>query len=59
MNRTVYRELRDAQMEETHAKIIAAHIPDWSQFATKQDLAELKSDLMRWQWIQMGPSWPC
>ena len=44
MNRTVYRELRDAQMEETHAKIIASHIPDWSQFATKQDLAELKSE---------------
>ena len=52
-------------MEERHAEIIASHIPDWSQFATKQDLAELKaefkqdiaelkSDLMRWQWIQMG-----
>ena len=68
-NRTVCRELRDAQMEERHAEIIASHIPDWSQFATKQDLAELKvelksefkqdvaelkSDLMRWQWIQMG-----
>ena len=64
-NRTVYRELRDAQMEERHAEIIASHIPDWSQFATKQDLtelkfgfkqdvAELKSDLMRWQWVQMG-----
>ena len=44
MNRTVYRELRDAQMEETQAEIIASHIPDWSQFATKQDLAELKSE---------------
>ena len=45
MNRTVYRELRDAQMEETQAVIIASHIPDWSQFATKQDLAELKAEL--------------
>ncbi len=54
MNRTVYRELRDAQMAEKHAEIIASHIPDWSQFATKQDIAELKSDLMRWPWIQMG-----
>ena len=69
MNRTVYRELRDAQMEETQAEIMASRIPDWSQFATKQDLAELKvelksefkqdmaelkSDLMRWQWVQMG-----
>ena len=53
-NRTVYRELRDAQMEERRGEIIASHIPDWSQFATKQDLAELKSDLMRWQWVQMG-----
>lgn len=64
-NRTVYRELRDAQMEERQAEIIASRIPDWSQFATKQDLAELKSefkqdiaelksDLMRWQWVQMG-----
>ena len=74
MNRTVYRELRGAQMEERQAEIIASHIPDWSQFATKQDLAELKaelksefkqdvaelkSDLMRWQWVQMVPSWPC
>lgn len=54
MNRIVYRELREAQMEDKQAEIIASHIPDWSQFATKQDLAELKSDLMRWQWIQMG-----
>ena len=68
-NRTVYRELRDAQMEERRGEIIASHIPDWSQFVTKQDLAEfkaelksefkqdvaeLKSDLMRWQWVQMG-----
>ncbi len=45
MNRTVYRELRDAQMEERQAEIIASHIPDWSQFATKQDLAELKAEL--------------
>lgn len=41
-------------MEEMQAEIIASHIPDWSQFATQQDLAELKSDLMRRQWIQMG-----
>ena len=45
MNRTVYRELRGAQMEERQAEIIASHIPDWSQFATKQDLAELKAEL--------------
>lgn len=44
-NRTVYRELRDAQMEERRGEIIASHIPDWSQFATKQDLAEFKAEL--------------
>ncbi len=31
-------------MEERQAEIIASHIPDWSQFATKQDLAELKAE---------------
>ena len=42
MNRRVYRDLREAEMEENQAEIIASHIPDWSQFATKQDIAELK-----------------
>lgn len=76
MHRRAYRELRKAEMEEKQAEIIASHIPDWSQFATKQDMAELKSelksefkqdvaeikqnmaerktDLMRWQWVQLG-----
>ena len=72
MHRRAYRELREAEMEEKQAEIIASHIPDWSQFATKQDMAELKSefkqdvaeikpnmaelktDLMRWQWVQLG-----
>ena len=42
MNRRVYRDFREAEMEENQAEIIASHIPDWSQFATKQDIAELK-----------------
>ena len=29
-------------MEEKQAVIIASHIPDWSQFATKQDISELR-----------------
>ena len=45
MHRRVYRELREAEMEEKQAAIIASHIPDWSRFATKQDMAELKSEL--------------
>ena len=44
MNRRAYRDLREAAMEENQAEIIASHIPDWSQFATKQDMAELKSE---------------
>ena len=44
MHRRAYRELREAGMEENQAEIIASHIPDWSQFATKQDMAELKSE---------------
>ena len=45
MHRRAYRELREAEMEEKQAEIIASLIPDWSQFATKQDMTELKSEL--------------
>ena len=45
INRRLYRELQETEMEEKQAIIIASHIPDWSQFATKQDMAELKSEL--------------
>ena len=52
INRTAYEELRAADMPEDQAKAVAAHLPDWSQFATKQDLkqglAELESRLIRW-----------
>ena len=44
MHRRAYRELREAEMEEKQAEIIASHIPAWSQFATRQDMAELKSE---------------
>ena len=44
MNRRVYRDLREAAMEENQAEIIASPIPDWSLFATKQDMTELKSE---------------
>lgn len=29
-------------------KAAASHLPDWSQFATKTDLARLESRLVRW-----------
>ncbi len=48
INRTAYEELRAADMPEDQAKAVAAHLPDWSQFATRQDLSELASRLIRW-----------
>jgi len=35
-------------MTDPQAKILAVAIPNWSQFATKQDLAQLESRLIRW-----------
>ena len=45
INRTAYRDLRDAGMDASQAEAVAAHLPDWSQFATKQDLATLRSEM--------------
>ena len=48
INRSAYEALRAADMSEDQAKAVAAHLPDWSRFATRQDLAELESRLIRW-----------
>ena len=52
INRAAYRELQEAGMDAPQAEAVAAHLPDWSQFATKQDLtqglAELENRLVRW-----------
>ena len=45
INRTAYRDLQDAGMDASQAEAVAAHLPDWSQFATKQDLATLRSEM--------------
>ena len=45
INRSAYEELRAAEMSEVQATAVAAHLPDWSQFATKQDLAELRAEM--------------
>ncbi len=45
INKAAYEDLRAAGMEETQAIAIASHIPDWSQFATKQDLSALRQEL--------------
>ena len=33
---------------EDKATAIAGHIPDWPQFATKSDIKDLESRLIRW-----------
>ena len=52
INRTAYNDLQAAGMAEAQAQVVASHLPDWSQFATKQDLAQglaqLESRLIRW-----------
>lgn len=45
INRTAYRDLQDVGMDVSQAEAVVAHLPDWSQIATKQDLATLQSDL--------------
>ena len=52
INRAAYEELRAADMPEDQAKAVAAHLPDWSQFATKQDLARLENRLT-WRMVQV------
>lgn len=47
INRAAYNDLRAAGMAEDQAQTVAAHLPDWSQFATKQDLARLEGDMQR------------
>ena len=50
INKAVYHNLQEAGMEQTQAEVVATHIPDWSQFATKQDLErsleKLRHDIM-------------
>jgi len=59
INKAVYQDLKEAGMADASAQAVAAHIPDWSQFATKQDLSQglgqlhqdmsrLESRLVRW-----------
>ncbi len=45
LNKAVLHDLRDAGMESPQAEVIAAHIPDWRQFVTKEDLKDVKQEL--------------
>ena len=48
-------------MADAQAMAVAAHVPDWSQFATKQDLekglSQLESRLVRWM-VRYFPDLP-
>ena len=48
INKAAYQDLTEVGMPEAQAQAVAAHIPDWSQFATKDDLSQLESRLIRW-----------
>ena len=45
INKAAYQDLTEVGMPEAQAQAVAAHIPDWSQFATKDDLAKGMSQL--------------
>lgn len=47
INKTVYQDLQKVGMPDEQAPVIASHLPDWSQFATKQDLSRLESQMDR------------
>lgn len=45
LNKSAYQALRQVDFNEDKAMAIAGHIPDWSQFATKSDILDVKSDI--------------
>ena len=45
INKAAYQDLTEGGMPAAQAQAVAAHIPDWSQFATKDDLAKGMSQL--------------
>ncbi len=46
-NIAIYEALCEAQMPKTQARLIASQLPDWTQFATKQDMERLEQRLER------------
>ena len=45
INKAAYGDLREAGMTDAQVEAVASHIPDWSQCATRQDLADLRQDM--------------
>ena len=42
INKGTYQDLQAAGMDDAQAQVVASHIPDWSQFVTKQDVCRLE-----------------
>ncbi len=45
MNKAAYQELTQANMREPQAQVVASHILDWLQFATRDDLSRLRKGM--------------
>ena len=58
LHKTLLDDLREAGMESPQAEVVAAHIPDWSQFATRQELVttrqELKQEMRHLRWVMLA-----
>ena len=54
LNKAVLDNLRAAGMESPQAEVVAAHIPDWRQFVTKEDLKDVKQELKHLKWALYG-----
>jgi len=48
INKAAYEDLKEAGMDDAKAIAIASHIPDWSQFATRQDLSRMELRIVFW-----------
>ena len=45
INKAALTDLKAVGMDDAQAEAVASHVPDWSQFATKQDMNRLESRL--------------
>lgn len=54
MHTEIFTALRDSGMAEEHAIRIAEAIPVSNDLATKADLHELRSELLKWMFISQG-----
>ena len=45
MNLTAYEQLQAAEMPEAQARVVASHLTDSTQMATKEDVAALRQEM--------------